>query len=89
MNNTESGGQRWWDWGLPALHRHHLGTGRKDALNGKRCGNNAFGSQDSAFGFKTAALASKTAPLASKTPPSASKTMPYGVNRLIIDCINE
>ena len=28
--NTLSGGQMWWDWGLPALHRHHSGTGRKD-----------------------------------------------------------
>ena len=38
-NNTESGGQRWWNWGFPASHRHHSGTGRKDTQNGKRCGN--------------------------------------------------
>ena len=25
-----SGGQRGWDLGFPALHRHHSGTGRKD-----------------------------------------------------------
>ena len=38
-NNTESGGQRGWDLGFPALHRHHSGTGRKDTQNGKRCRN--------------------------------------------------
>ena len=38
-NNLESGGQRGWDLGFPALHRHHSGTGRKDTQNGKRCGN--------------------------------------------------
>ena len=38
-NNPESGGQRGWDLGFPALHRHHSGTGRKDTQNGKRCGN--------------------------------------------------
>ena len=35
----KSGGQRGWDLGFPALHRHHSGTGRKDTQNGKRCGN--------------------------------------------------
>ena len=39
INNPESGGQRRWDLGFPALHRHHSGTGRKDTSNGKRCGN--------------------------------------------------
>ena len=38
-NCPESGGQRGWDLGFPALHRHHSGTGRKDTHNGKRCGN--------------------------------------------------
>ena len=38
-NNAESGGQRGWDLGFSALHRHHSGTGRKDTQNGKRCGN--------------------------------------------------
>ena len=38
-NNLESVGKRGWDLGLPALHRHHSGTGRKDTRNGKRCGN--------------------------------------------------
>ena len=38
-NNKMSGGQRGWDLGFPALHRHHSGTGRKDTRNGKRCGN--------------------------------------------------
>ena len=38
-NNPESGGQRGWDLGFPALHRHHSGTKRKDTQNGKRCGN--------------------------------------------------
>ena len=38
-NNPKSGGQREWDLGFPALHRHHSGTGRKDTQNGKRCGN--------------------------------------------------
>jgi len=38
-NSPESGGQRGWDLGFPALHRHHSGTGRKDTHNGKRCGN--------------------------------------------------
>ena len=37
--NPGSGGQRGWDLGFPALHRHHSGTGRKDTHNGKRCGN--------------------------------------------------
>ena len=40
-NNTESGGQRGWDWGFPALHPHHSGTIRKHTQNGKRCGNNS------------------------------------------------
>ena len=39
ITNPESGGQRGWDLGFPALHRHHSGTGRKDTQNGKRCGN--------------------------------------------------
>ena len=38
-NNPESGGQRGWDLGFPALHCHHSGTGRKDTQNSKRCGN--------------------------------------------------
>ena len=38
-NCLGSGGQRGWDLGFPALHRHHSGTGRKDTQNGKRCGN--------------------------------------------------
>ena len=38
-NYKRSGGQRGWDLGFPALHRHHSGTGRKDTQNGKRCGN--------------------------------------------------
>ena len=29
----ETGGQRVLDWGFPALHRHHSGTGRKDTHN--------------------------------------------------------
>ena len=37
--NTKSGGRRRWDWGLPALHRHHSGTGRKVTRTCKRCGN--------------------------------------------------
>ena len=38
QTNEQSGGQRGWDLGFPALHRHHSGTGRKDTQNGKRCG---------------------------------------------------
>ena len=38
-NSPESGGQRGWDLGFSALHRHHSGTGRKDTQNGERCGN--------------------------------------------------
>ena len=37
--NSECGGQLGWDWGFPAFHRPHSGTGRKDTHNGKRCGN--------------------------------------------------
>ena len=43
--NPESGGQRGWDLGFPALHRHHSGTGRKDTQNGKRCGKNVNGKE--------------------------------------------
>ena len=38
-NDMESGGQRGWDLGFPAVHRHHSGTGRNDNRNGKRRGN--------------------------------------------------
>ena len=41
-DSPESGGQRGWELGFPALHRHHSGTGRKDTQNGKRCGKKRF-----------------------------------------------
>ena len=49
-NDMESGGQRGWDWGFPALHRHQSGTGRKGTRNGKRVVTNTTSCTESEFG---------------------------------------